>query len=289
MTTALLQSQAGRDKMRSMRKLYRVSKIAVPLVVIFLAASVLYWALYQLPYFGDFDSVYYPVLFLDNPYDHIGFLNPPWVLVALYPLKVLPPHAAGAVWMLFSVVSVLYCARQLGADRLAYLLIFINPAFIRFMTSGQLDALVLYGLVVNHPGLSVLLLTIKPQVIGTAVLFRLRHLITKHAVMIAAVVVASFIALGNWPAMMWHNWSNGVNHAVSMDIFPYGTPIGAALLWWSIKNDKPVIGALASYFFAPYVSPSSVFIYSVLIFSTFATIPRIVVFVLLWIVALVLT
>lgn len=289
MTIVLLQSAGEYGTIRGMNTLHRVSKLAIPVVVLIGATLLLYYALYQLPYWGDFDSVYYPILFLDNPYDHVGFLNPPWTLVALYPLKALPAHAAGAIWMLFSIGSVLYCAKQIGADRLAYVLIFVNPAFIRFMTSGQIDALVLWGMVVNHPALSILLLTVKPQTIGTVVLFRLRHLTRKDAIIITVVVCAALLILGNWPAMMWHNWHNGVNHTVSMDIFPYGIPIGAALLWWSLKNDKPIIGALSSYFFAPYVSPSSMFIYSVLIFSTFATIPRLIVFALLWIVALVLT
>lgn len=268
---------------------YTKRETAVNVAAIAISTGALLWALYQVPSWGDFTSVYYPILFLDNPYAHVGFLNPPWVLPVLHPLASLSSHAAGAVWVLFSVLSVVYCAGRLEADRLAYLLIFTNPAFIRFMTSGQIDALALWGMVITHPALSVLLLTIKPQVAGTAVLFRLQQMTKWQAVAIAAVVIGSLLWLGNWPAMLWHNWQNGVNHAVSMDIFPYGVPFGLLLLAWSIKHEKSVMGALSCYFLAPYVSPSSVFVYTVLIFSTFSTFPRLIVFALLWIVALVLT
>ena len=254
----------------------------VPVLLFAFCVVWLYTILLGLPYFGDWDSVYYPVLFLDNPYDHKGFLNPPWVLFILYPLSLFSKHVAGALWMTISVVIVIYCARKLGSDWLGYFLIFTNPSFIRFLSSGQIDALILLGLVLTQFPWNILLLVIKPQVFGMAIFLKLRTVKVIHLLIISTIVILTLAIFGNWFQHIFHNWQIGVNHNVSMDVFPYGIPIGIVFFLLARKNSDLIIGALSSFFFVPYVSPSSIFIYAILIFSSFTTINRLIVYGLLW-------
>jgi hypothetical protein len=157
-----------------------------------------------------------------------------------------------------------------------------------YITLGQLDVLLLIGLAVARPPFDVLLLAIKPHVLGTAVLFRLRAYRARDAACLLAAVALSLLIWWNWPAQMVQNWQTGVYHPLSLDIFPYGLPFGVFFLAWAWRKDKPIIGGLAMYFFAVYISPGSIFILATLIFSTFTAVSRLVIYVALWALALAL-
>lgn len=264
-----------------------------PYATLTLAIAALYTAVYQLPSFGDWDTVFYHVAFLD-PYSHPRFNNPPWVLPLLMPFRLLPQHAAGTAWVTLSILAIAYCARRLGADTLGLILIFSNPFFWFYITLGQLDVLLLIGLAVARPPFDVLLLAIKPHVLGTAILFKAKGYLwngrdgLKSVGYLAAIVALSLLIWWQWPTLMIRNWQTGVYHPLSLDIFPYGVPLGVFFLAWAWRQDKPIIGGLAMYFLSPYTGPASVFLYATLIFSTFSTIPRLVTYVALWALALAL-
>jgi hypothetical protein len=157
-----------------------------------------------------------------------------------------------------------------------------------YITLGQLDVLLLIGLAVARPPFDVLLLTIKPHVLGTAVLFRLREYRARDAACLLAAVGLSLVIWPAWPIEMVRNWQTGVYHPLSLDIFPYGVPFGVFFLAWAWRKDKPIIGGLACYLLTPYVGPASIIVYATLIFSTFTAVNRLAIYLSLWALALVL-
>jgi hypothetical protein len=258
----------------------------VPFCLLTSAFCLLFLAVYQLPSFGDWDTVFYQVSPI-RPYDHPRFNNPPWVLPILLPFRLLPQHAAGAAWVTLSILAIACCARRVGADTLGLILIFTCPFFWFYITLGQLDVLLLIGLLARPP-FDVLLLAIKPHVLGTAVLFRLRAYRARDAACLLAAVVLSLVIWPGWPLDMVRNWQTGVYHPLSLDIFPYGLPIGVFFLAWAWRRNNPIIGGLACYLLSPYTGPASIIVYATLIFSTFAAVSRLAVYAALWALALVL-
>jgi hypothetical protein len=251
------------------------------------AASILYIALYQLPSFGDWNNIFYPAARLANPYQQPGYLNPPWAAAIIYPFSLLSKHAGGALWMLVSIGLILFSARRLGADRLGLLFILGNPFMWFFLTLGQLDALVLLGFVLLQPPWDVLLLAVKPHVIGTAILFRLREYDRRAWWLLAAALLLSLLIWWNWPAQMIAKWfrPEDLYYAISHGVWPWGIPFGLILLGLAWKRKSPVPGALATYFLTPYVGPGSIIVYATLIFSTAPLVARLPFYFALWIIA----
>jgi hypothetical protein len=268
-----------------MRRIFPYAALAMGIVA-------LYAAVYQLPAFGDWDTVFYHVPILD-PYSLSKFLNPPWTTLPLLPFRLLPQHAAGALWVTLSILAIAYCARQLGSDTLGLVLIFTCPFFWFYITLGQLDVLLLIGLLARPP-FDVLLLAIKPHVIGTAILFKAKNYLwngrqgLKSVGYLAAVIALSLVIWPGWPMLMIHNWQTGVYHPLSLDIFPYGLPIGVFFLAWAWRRQNVIVGGLAMYFMTPYVGPASIIVYATLIFSTFTAVSRLAIYTALWALALVL-
>jgi hypothetical protein len=156
-----------------------------------------------------------------------------------------------------------------------------------YITLGQLDVLLLIGLLARPP-FDVLLLAIKPHVLGTAVLFRLREYRARDVGYLLAAVALSLVIWQGWPILMIDNWQAGVYHPLSLDIFPYGLPIGVFFLAWAWRRQNVIVGGISSFFLVPYISPGSVFVYAVLVFSTFTAVNRLAIYLSLWALALVL-
>lgn len=251
-------------------------------LVALLGAATLFLALYQLPSFGDWDHHFYPMAQADQPYEHWNY-NPPWVHAVLRPFRLLPVHAAGALWVTLSIVIIIYASHRLGADRLGLALTLSSPALWFFITLGQLDALLLLGFVVSNRPWDVLLLAIKPQVIGVAILFKLRDYDRKALLQLGAFLLISLLIWWNWPSVMVDRWIRGGGHQpLSLDVFPWGVPAGLILLWIAWRRRNVVLGALASYFLTPYVGPGSHIVYAALIFSTAPTPARLGAYAAYW-------
>jgi hypothetical protein len=261
------------------------SRLALYLAIA-LAFLVLYFVLLPLPHFGDFGSIFYPALFLSDPYSEILFLNPPWVLAILYPLRLLSVTQAGAAWMSFSLLVTVFSIHRLKGDALAYLLTFTNPFFAAFLTQSNLDVLILLGLIIETRPFDILLLTIKPQIVVTAIAYKLHQYGRKEWLWLVMAGVLSLLIWGFWPNRMFYNWQHGLYQPVSLDIFPFGLLIGTPLLYLAWKRDSLHLVALTGYFFTPYVSHGSIFVYTVLIFATFTTSYRLIIYAALWLFAI---
>ena len=287
---------AQQDRSKAEKSLSIPSTVSpLHVVAAALAFLLLFYVLWQLPYFVDWDTVYHPVgRAVASPYTVPGFFNAPWLAWILAPFALLPIHLSGAIWVALSTLAGLWCIHHLEGGLFATVLCLLSPAYIRFATSGQIDAVPLLGFVLlltarslRRESLGVVLMLVKPQVFGAGLLtywLNLEHR-QKFWVLAApvAVVSVSFVLYGFWPLQMgWQHLSQSPNIAP----WPYGIPVGLGLLAWSVRAQKPALGGLSTIFLVPYIATSSVFAYTVVLFSLAPRWLSVGAFLFLWIMAL---
>ncbi len=265
------------------------------LILLSLALLLFTYVLWQLPYFGDWEVVYYPTgRSVADPYAVPGFFNAPWLAWILAPFTLLPVHVSGTIWVAMSTLVGLWCIHRLGGGLLATLLCLLSPAYIRFATAGQIDAVPLLGFVLlvttqelRWGNLGVVLMLVKPQVLGAGVLTYWINLERRQKILTlavpTAVVVLSLVLYGFWPLqIVWQDLSQYVD----ISPWPYGIPLGIGLLAWSIREEKPALGGLSTFFLVPYIASSSAFAYSVVLFSLAPRWLSVLTFLFLWLMAL---
>lgn len=264
-------------------------------LVLGLALLLLLYVLWQLPYFGDWEVVYYSVgRSAADPYAVPGFFNAPWLAWILAPFTQLSLHLSGTLWMALSTVVGLWSIHRLEGGIPAAALCLLSPAYIRMITSGQVDAVPLLGFVLlltaqelRWAGLGVALVLVKPQVFGAGLLTFWLNLERRDKALVLAipaiVLALSFALYGFWPLQM--GWDH-LTRKVNMTPWPYGIPLGLGLLAWSIWAGKPALGGMSTFFLVPYVSPSSLFAYTAVLFSLAPRWFSGVTFLLLWLMTL---
>lgn len=191
-----------------------------------------------------------------DPYQ-CEFFNPPWALWLLAPFALLPPPFDHGVLMFVSAISIAFVAKKLGAKPWTMLLIFLSPPVLDSLLCGQLEWLVLLGVMLPLPvGLPLML--IKPQVGIVVAAWRIwmayrRYVrnssggvglkLTDFGLTIGVLIV-SFVRHGFWPIHM-------LDVASQTFAWPYLLPLGGALVYkaWSDKSRKAALMA------APCLSP----------------------------------
>ncbi|MBN1641961.1 MAG: DUF2029 domain-containing protein [Anaerolineae bacterium] len=263
-------------------------------IILTLALLLLFFTIYILPTQGDWDIFYEAARHPLAPYDAApDFFNSVWMIWILAPFALLPRRIAGALWIFLSVVLTVWCIRKLKGERWAILLCLLSPAFIRFITAGQLDAVPLLGFVLSLTasrswvrGIGFVLMATKPQILGGGALVTWIGLKAREKAIallpLLAVLLLSFLIHGTWPLDIH---INRLNQTIDCTPWPYGIPVGLALMAWAIKRRQPEIGAVATYFLVPYLSPSSLFVYTAVLFSIAPRWLSIVVFLLMWVIA----
>lgn len=223
----------------------------------------------------DWYTVYYPAInYPSDPFSVYGYFNPPWLVWILSPLAMLTAVDSHALWIVIILLLTVRCVYELGGGGLAVFLTIISPGFLITIMNGQIDVLVLLGLLTG----SWLLILIKPQVVGLVIVYDIivNQRIDWTAVFIALISLVIFLLFMSWPDR------SGLDTGVSIAPWPYGVPIGFVLFVFSIWKRDKYLAALATFFFAPYMSASSLLVYSAIMTARYGRIPAIVFSVLLW-------
>lgn len=187
-----------------------------------------------------------------DPYTN-GFCNPPWAILPLMPLALLPETWGRGVLIVVSLLSFAYTARRLGASPLAMALILLSPPVILCLQFGNIDWLVLLGFVLPPP-IALFFLAVKPQI---GIVMALYHAVRawqerKLIETVAPVTIAlllSFLVYGFWPARAAALPAQGWNTS----LWPYLIPVGMAL----VVAGKREYAMAASPCLSPYVASHS--------------------------------
>ncbi|MBN1991848.1 MAG: hypothetical protein JW953_04040 [Anaerolineae bacterium] len=182
-----------------------------------------------------------------NPYHREAMVfNPPWIFPVLYPLAVLP-HPAGA--SLLIIISVIAVAMYVGSLKKT-LIVAASAPMAAFFALGQLDALLLFGLMLPR-GLGLPILLAKPQGVFLAILPRLNR--WSILVTLLIFVVSVFI----WGQWWWNIIAYQPNKQANMSLFPYTIVLGIPLTYLGLKRKSDALLCAASLCFAPYFMAQS--------------------------------
>lgn len=201
----------------------------------------------------DWYDVYYPAIQTFDPHSVFGYFNPPWLAWILSPLGLLTAVDAHVLWIVLILLLTVRCVYALGGGALAVVLTVISPGFLVTIMNGQVDVLVLLGLALG----SWLLVLVKPQVAGMAVLYDVfKGRIDWASIAVAVVSAVVFVLFLSRPSSAGPAWG------VSIAPWPWGLPLGALLFGWALFRRDKWLAALSTFFFAPYLSGSSLIVYS---------------------------
>lgn len=193
-----------------------------------------------------------------TPITHSYYSNPPWLAAVLLPLGVLPPAWGRAGLAALSLLCLGALARRFRLDRLRLSLLLLSPPVFYILLHGQVDALVLAGLLLPRAAWPLVALT-KPQV-GAGLLFGLRRAdLARAALVTAGGLALSWLVFGNWPAALLGQAAPFIwgPHNLWLGLWPFQVPVGIGLaLYGHARQDERWLIA-ASPFFLPYATTSS--------------------------------
>lgn len=212
----------------------------------------------------DWQLAYRPAI-LDNllrgrsPYNVPYFNGPTWALLPFVPIAFLPPPLDNFVMFFLALAAFAYCAYRLGARPTPLALFLVTPVTLNVAANGQIDWLVPLGLFLPR-WLGLFFVLSKPQLgLGIAVYWlwdSYRHGGARRVVRDFAPVGAAFVIsiMLYGPYFLRLGALLAVPVSFNVTFWPYGIPIGLALLLSAMRrrNVRPAIAAGA--FFSPYVA-----------------------------------
>jgi hypothetical protein len=190
-----------------------------------------------------------------NPYTGLYF-NPPWILILLSPLALLPPELGAAAIAVICLCAFMIAAARLGMGRVALLFFVLNPFMWVVARQGNIDWLVALGAILP-PQIGLFLVVTKPQAGIAIVLFwliesyrqgGLRQTL-KTFTPITVAYLLSFVLFGLW--FIPPSWL--VPHQMNYSLWPVSIPIALALLAAAVRRRDIRRAITASPFLSPYV------------------------------------
>lgn len=241
---------------------YYVAEISLPMALlstgIILFISLFVPSLIQVVEFGlDWYGTFRPAVLSGQPYNYPNFFSPPWVVLLLYPFALLPPGMDMVAIISISIAIWIIVMRRFGARPIWILLMFFTPQLWWGILYGNIDFLVLIGLLLPAP-IGLIFVLVKPQVgIGIAVYWIIESyrrggykefLITVAPISLLTALFC--IPYGFWPLELLRVTERPWN----ISLFPYLIGGGLILLIRAVKKRQPGLALTASPFLSPYVA-----------------------------------
>ena len=192
-----------------------------------------------------------------SPYAVASFYNPPWVLLPLIPIALLPERIGVVLLSMAYLGSFIFVARRLGAKPLTTLLLITFPNFVFGLSFANIDWMVALGLILP-PQIGLFLVLAKPQIgIALAIYWLVEawrqdkiKTVVKVFAPVGVAFVISLLLYGLWPLRPQY-------FAANSSLWPMSIPIGLVLLIGAIRNRKKGLAIVASPFLSPYVGVQS--------------------------------
>lgn len=213
-----------------------------------------------LPLAVDWSNYYRPATLAlikgESPYTIPGFINPPWILIPMMPLLLLPVNIGRAILALAMMVTLSFVARKMGANLICIIALLLCPPVIQLFIDGNIDWIVTLGFILP-PQIGLFFLAIKPQVGLMVALFWLinswrtggiREVIKVFSPFLI-ILLLSFAIYGFYPL----NDTNDLAWGGNASLWPVSIPIGLALFVHSIRKNNINFSIAASPCLSPYV------------------------------------
>lgn len=201
------------------------------------------------------------LLALRSPYDISTFYNPPWILIPLLPIALLPDKVGNGFLFVISLWALIYSAIKMGAKPLSLIAFLLSFPVVFLLLFGQIDWMILIGLTLP-PQIGLIFIFTKPQIaIPYAVFILIQTWRNKgflHVVKIffpiSMMVLLSLLIFG-----LWFKDSDlfMLSAIYNYSLWPGGIVFGLLLLGYAIIKDKQEVSISAGPFFSPYVGVHS--------------------------------
>lgn len=236
---------------------FPLTKVVI-LIVAIIVLSILLGA--TLPIKSDWSGVYRPatlnLISGTSPYSIDNYVAPPWLLIPLIPLAVLPERIGRVLVFGLNIAMLAYLAHKNGASLTSIIAILVSYPVIYGLIYGQLDWLIMMGLVLP-PWLGLILLMVKPQ-IGIGVAVYLAYSIWENSgvkkllatfLPLFSLVLVCYLIFG----LTFFTKASLVICPTNTSLWPRSIPIGLAILTIAIRKREKWLSMSASPFLSPYM------------------------------------
>lgn len=243
------------------KKRVGIALIALIAVAIFIAVVT------RIPEGPDWHATYRPgalaVITGQSPYTAVQyFFAPPWAVLPLVPLAILPETIGRGLFFVLSIGMVAYVCYRLGGGPIAMMALLLSLPIFNSIYAGNIDPMVMMG-VVLPPEIGIVFLSMKPQSTLGIILFLVvegwRQGGIKRVAQIswptALVTVLSFVLYGPWILKAQDIYTPAGIYNIS--VWPQGLVIGAVIMVIALRQRKKAYSMIASPFFSPYALPLS--------------------------------
>ncbi len=217
-----------------------------------------------MPLSVDWERVFYPagqmVLAGRSPYLVEGFFNPPWLILLLLPLALLPIKIGNAIMAVLGMVTYAYVLRKFKTGLTGTIFFLLSPPAIISIYSGNADWLIALGYILP-PQIGLFFVLLKPQVGMGLVIFWLVEAwrtggfanVARVFLPVSVFTLLSFVIFGFWPekarALVDVSWN--------ISMWPMSIPIGLALLSLAIRKRNERLSYPVAPLLSPYVASGS--------------------------------
>ena len=236
-------------------KLVRILLIGGLAVGIVLASSTF------IPPGCDWDGNYRPaslaMLSGKSPYTVEPFFAPPWSLVPLWPLAILPVSIGRAALFWVTLIALAFTGYRLGARPLGVAIFILSPPVVHGLLNANIEWIPILGFVLP-PQIGLLLVTAKPQTGFAVALFWIFEAWRKGGVReilriswpLLITFLLSLLLYGLWPLRLGDVMPIAKDFNASF--WPYTLPIGGALIVASLRKREARWAMGASPCLSPY-------------------------------------
>jgi hypothetical protein len=247
----------------ALKKLSR-REITLPVILAIVSVLVILGAYFFLPIGADYHAAFRPAALAiargENPYEVTLFYNPPWTLLPLLPIALLPEKLGNAILFMACLVAYTYLPRKLNASLAVTLIFLISPPVLYDLWSININWLVMLGYLMP-PQIGLFFVLMKPQVGGLMALFWLVEAwregglrqVFKTFAPVTVMIVISLLIFPGWflksPGLVDISWN--------VSLWPLSIPIGLLLISLALRLRKARYAYMASPFLSPYVALNS--------------------------------
>lgn len=229
----------------------------VALFVLLVAAA----SVWTIPIGVDWKGAFRPAALLmlsgQNPFAVGGYHNPPWALIPLIPIALLPEQLGAAVVLVLNFFAYGFIAYRLKAKPLPLVLFLLSPVVIFCGSTGNIDWLAALGFLMP-PQIGLFFVLMKPQIGAVLAVFWLveawrkggRLQVFRTFAPVTIVFMLSLILYGFWPLQM----AGMPNDLYNRSMWPLSIPVGLVLLVYALRTRKAGLSLTAAPFLSPYVN-----------------------------------
>jgi len=242
--------------METNKTLFTLPKIKFPdwaWIIIILSIPLTYLSVFHYSRINmiDFNILYKAgraVIGVKNPYLSHGYFNPPWFLLLLTPISLIPFDLSRLIWVILGVVGFLVAFKRLGISYPAQLLLFLSPFMYFDLGLGNYEWIVILGVSLS-PGIGSWFVMVKPQM-G---LLQIGIWVKQHnwSALVPGIVLFALLLVG------WYSFPATKDLPWSQDVWPWGIPVGLWLGWKAIREEDSLYALAAMPFLSPYVAVQS--------------------------------